>query len=132
MSYLMADIDRPFGMLNIHRCTTCVENLLKEDFDEVGNPREGEGGPDCVSLARQEICRSESGVPVRATRKGLGGREGTGRDPVRQPWCRTIPLQGEWRSEEHTSELQSQSNLVCRLLLEKKNKIIFRALSCSS
>src|SRR2546430_5338714 len=28
------------------------------------------------------------------------------------------------RSEEHTSELQSQSNLVCRLLLEKKKKII--------
>src|SRR2546430_4089643 len=26
----------------------------------------------------------------------------------------------KWRSEEHTSELQSQSNLVCRLLLEKK------------
>src|SRR5688572_32325201 len=30
------------------------------------------------------------------------------------------------RSEEHTSELQSQSNLVCRLLLEKKNKTIQR------
>src|SRR2546430_3958346 len=28
---------------------------------------------------------------------------------------------GTNRSEEHTSELQSQSNLVCRLLLEKKN-----------
>src|SRR5688572_33107541 len=27
------------------------------------------------------------------------------------------------RSEEHTSELQSQSNLVCRLLLEKKNQM---------
>src|SRR2546430_11594821 len=27
------------------------------------------------------------------------------------------------RSEEHTSELQSQSNLVCRLLLEKKHRI---------
>src|SRR2546430_6050518 len=27
------------------------------------------------------------------------------------------------RSEEHTSELQSQSNLVCRLLLEKKKKL---------
>src|SRR5438270_13513911 len=26
------------------------------------------------------------------------------------------------RSEEHTSELQSQSNIVCRVLLEKKNK----------
>src|SRR2546430_4036408 len=29
---------------------------------------------------------------------------------------------GNFRSEEHTSELQSQSNLVCRLLLEKKKK----------
>src|SRR2546430_5637065 len=28
------------------------------------------------------------------------------------------------RSEEHTSELQSQSNLVCRLLLEKKKRIV--------
>src|SRR2546430_11866451 len=32
-----------------------------------------------------------------------------------------LALNGRWRSEEHTSELQSQSNLVCRLLLEKKN-----------
>src|SRR5256886_6306882 len=31
-------------------------------------------------------------------------------------------LRDQIRSEEHTSELQSQSNLVCRLLLEKKNK----------
>src|SRR2546427_9481670 len=31
---------------------------------------------------------------------------------------------GQTRSEEHTSELQSQSNLVCRLLLEKKKKDI--------
>src|SRR5699024_12320737 len=29
-----------------------------------------------------------------------------------------------WRSEEHTSELQSRFDLVCRLLLEKKNKFI--------
>src|SRR2546427_8014547 len=31
-------------------------------------------------------------------------------------------IRAELRSEEHTSELQSQSNLVCRLLLEKKKK----------
>src|SRR5688500_19188185 len=31
-------------------------------------------------------------------------------------------LRSEWRSEEHTSELQSPCNLVCRLLLEKKNR----------
>src|SRR2546427_6398155 len=33
---------------------------------------------------------------------------------------------GAARSEEHTSELQSQSNLVCRLLLEKKKKTATR------
>src|SRR5205085_11410692 len=33
------------------------------------------------------------------------------------------------RSEEHTSELQSHSNLVCRLLLEKKNSSVFDPLS---
>src|SRR2546426_6968116 len=32
------------------------------------------------------------------------------------------PARGCWRSEEHTSELQSPCNLVCRLLLEKKKK----------
>src|SRR5437588_8590726 len=32
------------------------------------------------------------------------------------------PWTNWWRSEEHTSELQSHSDLVCRLLLEKKNK----------
>src|SRR2546430_13602806 len=35
-----------------------------------------------------------------------------------QPALRRVAVS---RSEEHTSELQSQSNLVCRLLLEKKN-----------
>src|SRR2546427_8882575 len=36
------------------------------------------------------------------------------------------------RSEEHTSELQSQSNLVCRLLLEKKKKNIVNDISVST
>src|SRR5688572_32747376 len=36
--------------------------------------------------------------------------------------CSPRPSSSGRRSEEHTSELQSQSNLVCRLLLEKKNK----------
>src|SRR2546430_11003221 len=35
---------------------------------------------------------------------------------------RRNPRDTKRRSEEHTSELQSQSNLVCRLLLEKKKK----------
>src|SRR2546430_10756037 len=44
--------------------------------------------------------------------KGTGGRNNQGRLSVRH--------HGGGRSEEHTSELQSQSNIVCRLLLEKK------------
>src|SRR2546427_9187775 len=42
----------------------------------------------------------------------------------RRPEKRKTPGFGKalQRSEEHTSELQSQSNLVCRLLLEKKKK----------
>src|SRR2546427_2814809 len=36
------------------------------------------------------------------------------------PLCVEVRVRKRVRSEEHTSELQSQSNLVCRLLLEKK------------
>src|SRR5205085_4987483 len=39
---------------------------------------------------------------------------------------------GEQRSEEHTSELQSQSNLVCRLLLEKKKQKALPIRTCRS
>src|SRR2546430_11889418 len=45
------------------------------------------------------------------------GLRGTGRNDVDAD-----PSRQQFRSEEHTSELQSQSNLVCRLLLEKKKK----------
>src|SRR2546430_11427305 len=45
--------------------------------------------------------------------------------------------QENWRSEEHTSELQSQSNIVCRLLLEKQKgrsraQAAARSLYCST
>src|SRR5260221_9844084 len=43
---------------------------------------------------------------------------GRGRDRTRSP----APVRPAARSEEHTSELQSHSDLVCRLLLEKKKK----------
>src|SRR5438270_3782068 len=43
-------------------------------------------------------------------------------EPVQQELLRRRVLHTQRRSEEHTSELQSQSNLVCRLLLEKKKK----------
>src|SRR5215210_8204009 len=42
--------------------------------------------------------------------------------PPRTPSRRTGPAGSGWRSEEHTSELQSPMYLVCRLLLEKKKE----------
>src|SRR2546430_12976720 len=46
--------------------------------------------------------------------------EVTSEVPLLQPETNSLGQVVEQRSEEHTSELQSQSNLVCRLLLEKK------------
>src|SRR5688572_31500230 len=59
-------------------------------------------------------------VLVRARRAAMAHTGST--DRKRTETCRNITNK-DWscRSEEHRSELQSQSNLVCRLLLEKKN-----------
>src|SRR2546427_9520808 len=65
------------------------------------------------------LFRSPGAPPQRRrSRSSRRGRRGTGRTRRRWP-----PPRRTGRSEEHTSELQSQSNLVCRLLLEKKKKI---------
>ena len=45
--------------------------------------------------------------------------------PLMTELAEGLVKKGHERSEEHTSELQSHSDLVCRLLLEKKKKIHF-------
>src|SRR2546430_13294274 len=55
------------------------------------------------SLPRSSVCRARGSAGI----------------PHQLAFCTFPPPP---RSEEHTSELQSQSNLVCRLLLEKKKK----------
>src|SRR2546430_7229927 len=64
--------------------------------------------------------------PPRAVRRhGLSGRpQGRGHPTggAHRDGGRRVRRGDVERSEEHTSELQSQSNLVCRLLLEKKKK----------
>src|SRR6266446_10750264 len=64
--------------------------------------------PDGYWTDRSGVCRRDLFVRPRAFDRGTPGAGATS-SPV--------------RSEEHTSELQSPCNLVCRLLLEKKKKI---------
>src|SRR6267378_5371965 len=61
------------------------------------------------------LFRSRHGRPGELSRAVRGGAARLGHRERRSPGF--VP-----RSEEHTSELQSRRDLVCRLLLEKKNK----------
>src|SRR5690242_21325737 len=58
---------------------------------------------ECTEFLREAGFKADSRVIASDVRSGI------------------LQVATEWRSEEHTSELQSHVNLVCRLLLEKKN-----------
>src|SRR2546430_3890392 len=68
-------------------------------------------------LRHEDVCASVTMADAIAAMEEAFREEGEG--AVLLP-PRTNMKAGKGRSEEHTSELQSQSNLVCRLLLEKK------------
>src|SRR2546430_13558085 len=74
--------------------------------------------------AERLVARPQADAPtLRSEPLSRGGRRAARRRPRHGPYDRH-------RSEEHTSELQSQSNLVCRLLLEKKKeRILLRTTS---
>src|SRR5690242_20962944 len=64
------------------------------------------------------------GSTVARSRESVSENLGSGESGVRKSPCSFVyaSTRATWsRSEEHTSELQSHVNLVCRLLLEKKN-----------
>src|SRR5256885_10904584 len=58
----------------------------------------------------------------RSEQTGTGSTAKSGQAVQAAPQMTKMPLPPNMRSEEHTSELQSPCNLVCRLLLEKKKK----------
>src|SRR5256885_12996689 len=69
------------------------------------------------------LAAAELGLEVLLRARRLRGPVVQGHDPRREPLLdgHGVQLRIPERSEEHTSELQSPCNLVCRLLLEKKN-----------
>src|SRR5438034_2405036 len=66
--------------------------------------------------------RRSSDLRAGAEMARRGGATDRGRGSGERPRCRALRSGRSIRSEEHTSELQSHSDLVCRLLLEKKKK----------
>src|SRR5256885_11977006 len=81
-----------------------------------------------TTLFRSAVPRPRRGVPA------VCGVEGVRLQRQRGAGAPDWPGAGRtgtaFRSEEHTSELQSPCNLVCRLLLEKKKKLNRRHLMC--
>src|SRR2546430_8714803 len=88
------------------------------------------GFPFCSTRWRSSVARASrrSGGGISSGAARLGGATSSPRsrslepDPGPSVTCSAASRACGCRSEEHTSELQSQSNLVCRLLLEKKKK----------
>src|SRR5256886_12496496 len=70
-----------------------------------------------ASAVTSSTVRFEKGTTCWSTSRGVAGTASKRRYVDQQ----VVPVAR--RSEEHTSELQSQSNLVCRLLLEKKKHL---------
>src|SRR5262249_44169339 len=121
--------------------------LLLEGSSDIRVVAEGESGEDAVR--RFDESRPD-GVVMDISMPGIGGLEAIRRILAREPAARILVLSAHedamharrvlkagavgyltkrsaaealiQRSEEHTSELQSLTNLVCRLLLEKKKK----------
>src|SRR2546430_11106645 len=76
-----------------------------------------------AEVLEDAVAEDEQDVPATRTRGADCARRPEARQRRLDLRCDRLPLrQRELRSEEHTSELQSQSNLVCRLLLEKKKE----------
>src|SRR5260370_19592004 len=71
-----------------------------------------------TTLFRSRSFRAALGRRGSTAHRGVPGRRGRAGTPAPPPG----PRGTDFRSEEHTSELQSHLNLVCRLLLEKKKK----------
>src|SRR2546430_3623838 len=97
----------------VRQTVLCVGDLMLDEFiyGEVSRISPEAPAP-VIAVQRSETNIGGAGNVARNI-ASLGAR------------CIFVGLVGEDRSEEHTSELQSQSNLVCRLLLEKKkNKVI--------
>src|SRR3989475_4828199 len=116
-----------FDGQNFYRSLLRYDESLRVDYDRLATwiTQQAGGANALFSGAYYYVGVSPDAPPlVEGFLKGLELRPGyfVKREPRVRRAGRCPGCGKEYRSEEHTSELQSQSNLVCRLLLEKKKK----------
>src|SRR5690606_42085725 len=80
------------------------------------------GSQRAVALPGRRRQRAASGLSCRLDDRRLDDQRAFGHQEREPLPIRGVEAAAHRRSEEHTSELQSRENLVCRLLLEKKKK----------
>src|SRR2546426_3154720 len=120
------DVERALRQQNIELPSGRVENLDREmTIQTRGELKTAEEYNNLVlrtqgatSVHLRDIGRAEEGVEDYRTIARARGKPCVFLGVVKQAKANTVSV----RSEEHTSELQSPCNLVCRLLLEKKKK----------
>src|SRR3989475_2932474 len=122
------DYTIPFGVAEVKRAGTDVTIVATSSMvtvalgaakmlEEIGISAEVIDPRTTYPLDKQALIDS-----AKKTSRAIVVDEGYERYGVTAEIASAIAEGAFYRSEEHTSELQSQSNLVCRLLLEKKNK----------
>src|SRR5438046_2783472 len=109
------------------------QNVIRRDYAQVHNTGLvplAQGRSSSPSSATHHPIRERSPIPSSSSQETLAPSDSISQisqqvpNILKKTWIkkpRTGP-RGDYRSEEHTSELQSLTNLVCRLLLEKKKK----------
>src|SRR5690606_42091936 len=98
--------------------TTDIPPLSLHDALPIYGDRDALQRPDRAARPAHPVVRRRLPWHHLLRPRGPAGSDG-GRVPAPGPALQLRPRPGR-RSEEHTSELQSRENLVCRLLLEKK------------
>src|SRR5438093_9490909 len=108
------------GMTRLHRTSTAVVPSAGVTVARTNSGPIAKSG--CDRVARNTWASTAPGVAASRSQVRTRALDRDRRELSREVLLERQLLLDDARSEEHTSELQSLTNLVCRLLLEKKKK----------
>src|SRR5207302_7029368 len=109
---------KPTIVSAVFRCRKCLEiTILDQEGELIHGP--GSHCQFCKQSTSFELLQEQS--KFKNTQEARIQERPEDLPPGQLPRYLEVRLEDDLRSEEHTSELQSRENLVCRLLLEKKN-----------